>query len=253
MLMFWLGIVRLPTPPPPRSHDFTKATRTNHSSGPGKRWRRTIPLWSPYRAKRYWFAAWDLGRRSLLTGLLTLVPSFDSGGSHLRVTVACTIAGVSLVVGEVSRPHHDPWIRWVYRMVRSGPGRSGYMPEGPLRALYRQVMLGYCRHRGRSFVLPVVLWRAVILLGGLLGHHAFGWEQKCVWYAACRCCIQLLLLRRPCSSLELCSTGGTPNVCANELFCFPKMLLSTSSFCGCSVSHLFFRAPSTTSRTGSIL
>eukprot|EP00752_Nemacystus_decipiens_P017723 g15891.t1 len=79
------------------------------------RWRSTIAVWSPYRATRQWFAAWELGRRLLLTGLLTAVSPDRPGEQYLRVAVACVLSGVALVVGEMARPHKDPWIRWIYR------------------------------------------------------------------------------------------------------------------------------------------
>lgn len=75
-------------------------------------------MWSPYRANRHWFAAWELCRRLLLTGSLTAVSPDRDGEEYLRVAVACLLAGVSLVVGEVARPHRDPWICWIYRVVR---------------------------------------------------------------------------------------------------------------------------------------
>ena len=75
-------------------------------------------MWSPYRPKRQWFAAWELGRRLLLTGLLTAVSPDRPDEQYLRVAVACVLSGVALVVGEVARPHRDPWIRWIYRGVR---------------------------------------------------------------------------------------------------------------------------------------
>ncbi len=93
------------------------------SHKPHKRWRSTIALWSPYRSNRQWFAAWELGRRLLLTGLLTAVSpdQYRSGDQYpwMRAAVACVLSGVSLLVGEVARPHRDPWIRWIYRVVRT--------------------------------------------------------------------------------------------------------------------------------------
>ncbi|CAM9707830.1 unnamed protein product [Scytosiphon promiscuus] len=85
------------------------------SARTSKRWRSTIPVWSPYRANRHWFAAWELSRRLLLTGLLTVVSPDRAGEEYLRVAVACLLAGVALVVGEIARPHRDPWICWTYR------------------------------------------------------------------------------------------------------------------------------------------
>ncbi|CAM9789778.1 unnamed protein product, partial [Hapterophycus canaliculatus] len=80
-----------------------------------ERWRSTIAVWSPYRANRHWFAAWELSRRLLLTGLLTVVSPDRAGEEYLRVAVACLLAGAALVVGEVARPHRDPWVCWIYR------------------------------------------------------------------------------------------------------------------------------------------
>lgn len=56
-------------------------------------------------------------RRLLLTGVLTAVSPDSSGQPYLRAAVACGLSGVSLLVGEVARPHKDPWIRWIYRVV----------------------------------------------------------------------------------------------------------------------------------------
>ncbi|CAM9723732.1 unnamed protein product [Laminaria digitata] len=33
----------------------------------------------------------------------------------MRAVVGSSLAGVSLAVGELARPHRDPWIRWIYR------------------------------------------------------------------------------------------------------------------------------------------
>ena len=93
--------------------------RVNSVRSQGKQWRSTIPVWSPYRSGRHWFAAWELGRRLLLTGLLVLVPA-DDGEGYMRAVMGCVFAGLSLAVGEAARPHRDPWIRWIYRTVRMG-------------------------------------------------------------------------------------------------------------------------------------
>lgn len=81
-------------------------------------WRSTIPVWAPYRPGRYWFAGWDLARRLLLTGLLTLIPmGRDGGRKYQRVAAAFALAGLTLAVGEAARPYRDPWISWIYRAV----------------------------------------------------------------------------------------------------------------------------------------
>ena len=90
----------------------------NNVRSQGKQWRSTIPIWSPYRSGRHWFGAWELGRRLLLTGLLVLVPAGSVDEMYMRAVVGSALAGVSLAVGEIARPHRDPWIRWIYRMVR---------------------------------------------------------------------------------------------------------------------------------------
>ncbi|CAM9217199.1 unnamed protein product, partial [Pylaiella littoralis] len=102
----WVLAVRKTMPPAPDLCEWSKAN---------KRWRSTIPLWSPYRDDRQWFAAWELGRRLVLTGFLIAVPPDGEGNEHIRAVVAFVLAGVALVVGEVARPHRDPWIYWIYR------------------------------------------------------------------------------------------------------------------------------------------
>ena len=92
--------------------------RVNNVRSQEKQWRSTIPVWSPYRSGRHWFAAWELGRRLLLTGLLVLVPDGNGEEMYMRTVVGGALAGVSLAVGELARPHRDPWIRWIYRTVR---------------------------------------------------------------------------------------------------------------------------------------
>lgn len=109
-----------PFPPsglPPRAFPPLVCGAPPKWSKANKRWRSTIPLWSPYRDDRQWFAAWELGRRLVLTGFLIAVPPDGEGNEHIRAVVAFVLAGVALVVGEVARPHRDPWIYWIYRAV----------------------------------------------------------------------------------------------------------------------------------------
>lgn len=107
----------LPPPPFPRADTHLQELRPSQQ---GEQWRATLPIWCPYRPGRYWFGAWDLTRRVLLTGMLTLIPVGDEGvREYRRAALALAFAGLAFLVGEVASPYRDPWVGWIYRTVRT--------------------------------------------------------------------------------------------------------------------------------------
>lgn len=51
--------------------------------------------------------------------MLTLIPVGNEGVmKYQRAAVALAFAGLGILVGEVASPYRDPWVGWIYRMVR---------------------------------------------------------------------------------------------------------------------------------------